>query len=188
MPNVSRVRGFRAVGTLSGSPVSGATMKYAVAVGNATAIFPGDGVALNDDGTVSPVAAGGLMLGVCASVVVDRKIAATEHPGYLPASTAGDILVFVGQDIIYEIQEDSVGGALAATIVGSNVDMIAGAGSTTTGASGHQLDSSTNLDAAPGTAQLRVLALDPRVDNEIGAQAKWHIRINENVITNVTGL
>lgn len=188
MANVSRVRGFRAVSTLSGAPVNGATMKYTVAAGNATAVFPGDVMALNDDGTVSPCAAGGLILGVCAAVVVDKAVAATEHPGYLPASTAGVVLLHVGQDIIYEAQEDSVGGALAATAVGSNVDLIAGAGSTTTGASGHLLDSSTSTDAAPGTAQFRILALDSRVDNEIGASAKWLVRINENVITNVTGL
>lgn len=182
MANVSRPNGARPVFTISGSPWMGMVRKYPVDSSNATAIFRGDFITLEDDGNVAPAAAGGILLGVCVGVEVNRAVAATEHPGYLPASTAGNLLVCVGPDVIYEIQEDNTGGPMVATNVGSVGDMVAGAGSTTTGNSGHLLDSSGVIaaDATPGSAQLLVVKLADRIDNEIGNNAKWFVRINES--------
>jgi len=158
--------------------------QYAVASGNSTAVFRGDFMTLNDDGSVSPAAAGGILLGVCVGVKVDRSIAATEHPGYLPASTAGYVLVCVGPDVIYELQEDNTGGPMVATNVGSTGDMVAGAGSTTSGVSGHLLDSSDVIakDGTPASAQLLVIGLSQKVDNAVGNDAKWLVRINESAL------
>jgi hypothetical protein len=182
MANVSRPNGATPVSTISGNAWGNSVRRYYVDSSNATAIFKGDFITLEDDGNVTPAAAGGLILGVCTGIDVDRAVAATEHPGYLPASTAGYISVCVGPDTIYEIQEDGVGGAMVATNVGSNGDMVAGTGSTTTGRSGHLLDSSDVIakDASAASAQLLVLGLAPRVDNEIGTSAKWLVRINES--------
>lgn len=187
MANVDRPMGAIPVETLSGSPVSGAIREYAVDSSNATAIFPGDFITLEADGNVTPAAAGGVILGVCVGVKVDRAVAATEHPGYLPASTAGYIKVAVGPDIIYEVQEDSVGGALDATAVGANIDHIAGAGSTTTGRSAHELASST-LTAA-GSAGLRIIGPSKRVDNEVGSDnGKWLVRVHESHFAATNGI
>lgn len=182
MANLNRPNGLTPIGTLDGSPFNGNIRVYPVAAGNGTAIFQGDAIILNDDGTVSPATAGAALLGVCTGVIVNRAIAATEHPGYLPASTAGYVEVCVGTDVLYEIAEDSVGGAMVATNVGSNGDLVAGAGSTTTGRSGHVLDSSDVIlnDATPASAQLRVIALVPRDDNAVGNYARWIVRINES--------
>lgn len=188
MANSDSPRGLIPVGTLSGAPLSFALVEMAVDSSNATAIFRGDLVKLEDDGNAAPAAAGDSAYGVCMGVVVDPAVAATIHPGYLPATTAGTILVAVGPDVLFEIQEDSDGGSLALTAVGSNVDIIAGAGSTTTGVSAHEIDSSTSTDAAPGSAQLRIVGLVQREDNEVGTNAKWLVRLNENQITTATGL
>lgn len=186
MANSDRPSGARPVGTISGSPWGGHVKKYPVDSSNGTAIFRGDFITLEADGNVTPAAAGGIILGVCTGVVIDRSVAATEHPGYLPASTAGNILVAVGPDILYEVQEDSVGSNLAATDVGTNIDLIAGAGSTTTGVSAHELDSSTAT--AAGTAQLRVVKLVEREDNAVGANAKWLVRVFESHWTTTNGV
>lgn len=182
MANVSRVRGAVPVSTLSGGPWASHVRSYPVDSSNATAIFRGDFITLEDDGNCAPAVAGGILLGVCVGVKVDRTVAATEHPGYLPASTAGNILVCVGPDVLYMLQEDNTGGPMVATNVGSTGDMVAGAGSTTTGVSGHLLDSSDVIakDASPGSAQLLVVALSPKVDNAVGNDAKWIVRINES--------
>ena len=60
--------------------------------------------------------------------------------------------------------------------------MVAGSGSTTTANSGHLLDSSGVIaaDASPGTAQLLVVKLSDRLDNAVGNDAKWFVRINES--------
>lgn len=182
MANIDRPNGLRPIRMLDGSPYNAQVMSWPVDVSNATAIFKGDLVKLEDDGNVTPSGAGGAVLGVCVGVVVARDVAETEHPGYLPASTAGDILVELGRNVVFEVQEDSVGGAMVATNVGSNGDIAAGAGSTTTGRSAYELDSSDVIakDAAAGTAQLRVLKLSSRQDNEIGTEAKWEVIINEH--------
>lgn len=182
MANTSRVAGFRPVRTISGAPWAGSVRKYGVAVGNAVAVYKGDAITLNDDGSVSPATAGSILLGVCVGIEVNRAVTATEYPGYLPALTVGNILVCVGSDVLYEVEEDGIGGAMVATNVGSTGDLVASAGSTTTGMSGHTLDSSDVIakDASPGSAQLLVVELSTRADNAIGLSAKWVVRINES--------
>lgn len=190
MANVDRPSGARVVGTLDGSPVSGTIRTRAVDSSNSTAIFPGDFVILEDDGNVAPYTGtgGGNLLGVCVGVKVNRSVAATEHPGYLPASTAGSILVAEGPNLLFEIQEDDDGTALTTAAIGSNADVLATAGSTTTGRSAHELDRSKITDGSPGTAQLRIIALADREDNAAGDYAKWIVRINEHVHRETTGL
>lgn len=182
MANVDRPNGLRPIRTLSGSPWSSSIEEFPVDSSNATAIFLGDLIKIEDDGNVAPSGAGGAVIGVCVGVVVDRDVAATEYPGYLPASTAGSVMVVTAKDCVYEVQEDSVGGAMVATNLNSNGDIAAGAGSTTTGRSAYELDSSDVIanDAAAATAQLRVIRLSTRPDNEIGTEAKWEVVINEH--------
>lgn len=184
MANVDRPNGLRPVTTLSGGPWMGHVRSFPVDSSNGTAIFRGDAIILEDDGNVAPYASGGgVLLGVCVGAEVARAVAATEHPGYLPASTAGTVMVCVGPDVIYEIQEDSVGGAMVATNVGSNGDIAVTAGSTTTGVSKMELDSSDVIakDSSAASAQLLVLGLVDRPDNAIGTEAKWLVRINESI-------
>ena len=186
MANVDRPSGFRPVGSFSGGSWNGAVRTYPVDASNATAIFPGDAITLEADGNVTPAAAGGVILGVCVGIEVDRSVAATEHPGYLPATTAGNIRVCVGDDIIYEVQEDSVGSDLALTDIGANIDHIAGAGSTTTGRSAHEIDSSSVT--AAGSAGFRIIGKVDRVDNEVGTNCKWLVRVHEHHLDQANGI
>lgn len=184
MANVDRPRGAIPVGTLSGSPWQGAVKEYAVDSSNATAIFRGDFVALEADGNIAPatVGTGNAILGVCVGVEVDRAIQATEHPGYLPATTAGTVKVCVAPDALYEVQED---GDMGVAAKGSNVAFVAGSGSTVTGVSAHELNSSSVTAA---TEQLRVVELVEREDNEAGTNAKWIVTINEHTFKEAAGV
>lgn len=188
MANVDRPNGFIPVGTVSGSPWSATVREYPVDSSNATAIFQGDAITLEADGNVTPAAAGGVILGICVGVVPSRTVAATEHPGYLPASTAGNVLVAIGPDVIYEVQEDGVGGALGGrAVVGSNIDHIAGSGSTTTGRSAHEIDS--NTATAAGSAGFRIIDLVDRPDNDVTlTNARYLVRVHESHLAATNGI
>jgi hypothetical protein len=60
---------------------------------------------------------------------------------------------------------------------GRNADLVAGSGSTVTGLSGWQLDSSTL--ATTNTLQLRVIQALQETDNQVAsANAKWLVKLN----------
>lgn len=177
---------LRPVGTLSGTPWNAAVRAMNVDSSNAASLGRGCLVKLEDDGNIANCAAGDAAIGVVVGVKVDAAVAATIHPGYLPASTAGVVLVAIGRDIIYSVEEDHVGGNMALTNIGSMGDIVAGSLSTTTGNSGHVLDTSDVIakDATPGSAQLRVLDVDPTVGNELSnagtSATRWLVTINES--------
>lgn len=100
-------------------------------------------------------------------------------PVYHPASTAGYGFVCDDPDVMFTIQEDSVGGAIAITTGGvANGNLIAGAGgSTVTGFSSWMLDSST-VATGNATYQVKVVGLTRGPDNAIGNYAKWNVLLN----------
>ena len=58
------------------------------------------------------------------------------------------------------------------------------AGSTATGQSGAELDSS---DAKTAAAQMRILGLSTKPGNVVGANAVWEVMINEHEYKSTTG-
>ena len=84
----------------------------------------------------------------------------------------------------FMIQEETAGTALAATSVGLNANVVfAESGSTSTGLSGVELDTSTpNTDA---TYQLKILRLLDAPENAIGQHAKWRVKINNHTEANI---
>ena len=103
---------------------------------------------------------------------------------YRKASTAMYIYVCTDPAALYEVQEDSAGGALAATSVGLNANVVLGTVDTTTGNGKTMLDSSTALGTS--TLDLQVVRLVARPDNEIGNYAKWIVKLNKTQYTNAT--
>lgn len=191
MANTNVARGFIPVRYQTGAPYNGATSEYDVPASDGTALFPGDPVFMNGtasaDGTpqcIKATAAGGAFI---SGVVVAVLPTTRESTTYRVASTLRRVLVCDDPNVEFEIQEDAVGGALAVTSTGLNADWIDGAGSTVTGQSGVQLDSSTA--ATTNTLQLRILGFVKREDNEIGnANAKMRVAINLHTKRNLTGL
>lgn len=198
MANVDRPNGAIPVGTLSGSPVSGALRLYECD-SSAANIFPGDFVKLEADGKVDVAAAGDTeLVGVCVGILpwMPAKVnGITSHNistgnvnlmlKYHVTGSAGMVLVAEGVDVLYEMQEDGDTSDLAVTSIGANVDLLATAGSTTTGLSQMEIDSSSLTTA---TAQLRIVDIVDRPDNEIGDFCRWVVRINENHFTKLTGV
>lgn len=190
MPNTSAPAGLTPVRMGNGSPYAGQLTRYFVPATDSTALFIGDPVIIagsaDADGvpTATRATAGATnrITGVVVGFVPSPTIVAN---GYRVASTAEYILVETGSEIVYEIEEDAVGGALAATDVGLNADLASGSGSTATRRSGFVLDTSTKGTGA--TLQARILGFVQRADNEIGANAKVLVRINLPTETGAAG-
>ena len=177
MANINAPAGARPV-LKDGSSYNGSFRKMSVDVLNATAIFVGDFVAQEADGNITPATGGAteVIVGVCAGVVVDRSVSATEDVGYLPALTAGDILVVPAESAYFRIQEDSDASSLAATSRGARINFIAGAGSAVTGRSGHEIDSSSVGQDV--TFQLSLIDIVQAEDNDYGTNAEWVVKVN----------
>lgn len=177
--------GLRPVRYKSGAPYNGACNTYFVPATDATALFVGDPVIIagsadaNGVPTVTLAAAGARITGAIVGFSAnpsDTTDGALET-GYRVASTAAYVLVADDPNLLFEAEEDAVGGALAAVDVGLNVDLIAAAGSTATKRSGYLLDSSTK---ATTTAQVRIVGFSQRVNSVIGSDPLVLVSIVEN--------
>lgn len=126
-------------------------------------------------GATNPVLGG--FIGICNGPAGSGYTITRDLPVYRQASIANYGFICDDPNQLYVIQEDSVGGALAAASAAfENANLVAGSGSTVTGFSGWLLDSST---AGTGsTLQLKILGLMRGPDNAIGNYAKWVVRIN----------
>lgn len=187
MANADTPMGLWPVRYFSGAPYNGAARLYYVPSSDGTAIFLGDPVKLagsaDSDGvpSVQQAAAGDTLIGV----VVGVQAITHDSTTYREASTERYVWVADDPALLFMVQEDSDGGALAATDVGNNADLVIGTGSTTTGLSAAEIDSSTK---ATTTAQVRIVELYRAPDNEIGTNAIWLVRIVEHRNATATGV
>lgn len=185
MANADTPRGLKPVRYLSGAPYNGATNKYFVpATDTNAAVYVGGLVKLagsaDADGVATVtgnVSTGDAVVGVVVSVVpetADSKI-------YRENSTGRYVNVADDPNLLFEVQEDSVGGALAATDVGSVADLIGfTSGSTTTGLSAIEIDSNTKTTSGDGTEDVLIWGLSNTPDNAIGTNANWLVRLNNH--------
>lgn len=199
MANPNTPYGLQPVSYAWGAPYAGATRVYYVPVGNATALYLGDpviGITNSSDGNGVGVAEIGTAAGGAYNLGVFQGIANNAGQStipvlqnatpYLPVSTAAYIYVVDDPFVLFKAQEDSVGGAMVSGVVGQNVDLIAGSGSTVTSFSGWQLDSSTVQTTA--TLQMRIMQMLQEVDNAVGVNAKWLVKFNLHRMLNLTGV
>lgn len=201
MANPDTPFGLRPVRFRDGRPYNGAVSRYYVPSTDSTAIFIGDPVivvtAASDAlgvPTVTRATAGatnymtGVMVGMVngpgglADVPVTR-----DSTIYRAASVAGYILVADDPDLMFEVQEDGVGGAMGVGAASRNVDLIIAAGSTVTGMSGAELDSNTLGTGA--TLQMKIMEPVLRPDNDPTlTNAKWLCMINLHTRRYTTGI
>jgi hypothetical protein len=186
MANANTAFGFKPVRMQGNSPMSGGIETFYVPSTDATALFIGDPVIkagsadANGVATVTRSTAAGAISGVVVGFLPDSTGVV---PSSRAASTACYVLCSTDPNMLYECQEDAVGGALAAVDVGLNADFIIAAGSTNTHLSGTMLDTSTKATTAG--LPLKIMGFVQRPDNVIGANAKVLVKINLN--TEVSG-
>ena len=195
MANTNAPFGFKPVGYFNGTPWNGKYNVYYIPVGNASIIYRGDLVSMAGSGSADGLYPDVARTAAAGITIVGVAIGFGTTPNfmsdptnlsrmYCPVSTEMYCAVVDDPNVIFEVQEDSDGGAIAVTALGNNADIVATAGSTTTGTSGMVLDSS---DVKTTTAQIRILRLANRPDNVLGNYAKWLVRINEHIYRTTAG-
>lgn len=190
MANSDAPFGLRPV-NYAGQYDAGRVRPYYVAAGYGTALFIGDPVVKT--GTSNTVETNGFIPGalpeiakatagdgnaITGAIIGFETLVTDLTKAHNPASTARVALVADDPYQIFEIQAD---GAIAAVDIGLNANLIyTHSGSTTYGLSGVELDTTSDAPAADASNQLLILGLAPRPDNEIGANAKVLVRINQH--------
>lgn len=198
MPNVNRPSGLSPVKYLGGADWDGKANMYYIAAADTNPFFIGDVVALNNtaDATrgiqgVTLATAGNAAVGVVVGIgtnpeggpyinpdnltLVSRPTGAQSVPYYA--------LVVDDPYVIFEAQEDGVGGAIAAASSSKNVNLIYAAPATGVRVSGTMIDSSTVNTTS--TLNLKLMGLVRRFEgngslNTYGANAKWLCMINNH--------
>lgn len=199
MANNDIKMGLRPLKALSGEM---RTNNYYVPASYATDLFIGDPVVITGTANTSNVLTSGKRFAAGSLPEINKATAGDTNAwtgvivGFLPnfenfsrtynpASTEAVAVVADAADQEYLIQEESAGTPLAATSVGLNANLVfAEAGSTITGFSGAELDTST--PAGTATFQLKILRLLDEIDNTIGQHAKWVVKNNNSTQSNAT--
>lgn len=204
MANVDSPFGLKPVMHRNGNPWNGAVTAYYVPSTYATALYIGDPVikmaAGSNTAAVSAPGVGEYAIGTLAEVNLAPVTDDTKITGVItgfaplandltklhnPASTERIIFVCDDPDVIYEVQAD---GPVTAATMGLNAQMIAThAGSTTTGKSGRELDTTSDVPAADASNQLLILRAVNRADNDTTlTHAKVLVMINQHTQTQGT--
>ena len=160
MANIDAAFGLIPVACQGQTDNNGGQSQYPIGDTQSTAIFTGDPVKYKNDGTIEVAAATNPLLGVFGGCFyTDPTTSKPTWSPYFPAALApGDAKAFVWDNPMqtFIAQQDSVGSNLVAANLNENADLVFGAGNTTTGVSGIEIDSSS----ADVTATLQVRLID----------------------------
>lgn len=200
MANTSKPQGLSPVGYLNGSPWNEKGHVYCIPSTDGNAFAVGDPMVLAGSADANGVPTATLATGGVGNALLGALVSSAgalvyggaygvpaESPVVIPATKTRAYYVLIADDpnIIWEGQEDGVGGTIAAASVGLNVDLIAG---TNNGyISGWLIDSSTV--GTGSTIQCKLLRAAQRLDNALGTSCKWQVLINNHVFrSGITGL
>ena len=198
MANANRPSGFSPVQYLNGSPWNGQARIYSIAAAYATALYIGDPV--KSSGTADANGVPGIVLGATTGALRGVIVGLGSAEGlianpknlditYRPAAAqATDWYAMVVDDpqVLFEVQENANGTALAATEIGLNTISVSGTGNGFL--SGWMLASATDAaPAATATLQLKLMGLVRRQQNAFGAYAKHLVKINVHELGTGTG-
>lgn len=189
MANADAATGLRPVRYLSGAPYNGAANRYYVpATDTDAAIYIGGLVKLTGgaDANGIPVVTGNVSTGnAVVGVVVGVEPETRDSLIYRANSTARYVWVADDPNLLFEVQEDSDGGALAATATGATATLTGfTSGSTTTGLSAIEIDSSGLSETSDTDDDVRIIQAVQRPDNAIGANCRWLVRLNVHAYVN----
>lgn len=184
MANVDAAFGFIPVRHMSGNVPR--ANKYTLATGLAENIFTGDLCVLINTGYITPhTATETNNIGVFAGVSYTASDGSYVYSQYWPTGTsATNIIAYVYDDpyIVYKVQS---AGTPAQTNIGNCADVVAGAGSTTTGQSGFEISGTM----AASIATCKIIGLWDSPDNAMGTNAIMEVLINEHILgANVAGI
>ena len=193
MANIDAPFGLRPIAKLGSAPGGTVgTTKYKISSG-ASAIFTGDPVKLKADGSIEVKGGAGAITGAISGVFMGcfytdpTTSKPTFRNNYPDGLAATDAIAFISDDVnqLYIAQQDA--NDIGAADLGNNAEMGMAAGSTTTGMSRAEIDSST---AATGNATYMLKILDfydvPSNDAS-AANSVLVVKINNHQLAASTG-
>ena len=193
MANIDAPFGLRPIAKLGSAPGgTTGTTKYKISSG-ASALFTGDPVKLKADGSIEVKGGAGAITGAISGVFMGCFYTdpttgkPTFRNNYPDGLAATDAIAFISDDVnqLYIAQQDA--NDIGAADLGNNAEMIMAAGSTTTGMSKAEIDSST---AATGNATYMLKILDfydvPSNDAS-AANSVLVVKINNHQLAASTG-
>ena len=188
-PTVSAPYGFQPIDRVDGMPYAGATRQYAI--DNAADIYNGDLVVLVA-GVIYPFTGtdAGYPLGVFMGAQYTNSMGQTVQGQYYPAGAANGVAyVVVDDQAAYKVAVTDSGSAVVDTTtiaaIGSNMEVVQGTGSTTTGNSGMSLLAGSEIDTS--TFPIRVVDVVPATKTATG-YPELIVKINVTQFARATGV
>lgn len=193
MANTNKPSGLAPVGYLNGAPWTGGGNVYCIPDTDDTNAYAiGDPVMLAGGAdangiptiTLATAGTGNMVLGAIVSGAGALNYGSAygvpqDTPIVIPATKSRSYYVLVADDpnTIFEIQEDSIGGSIAATDIANNYNLISGANNGYV--SGWMLDSSSKATTA--TLQLKIVRASPVQGNTFASTyCKFQVIINNH--------
>ena len=201
-PTVSAPYGLQPINSVDGKPYAGATRQLPIASTYNTAIFNGDIVAVVDGGTIeksgvtndSTTSAAnytyGVFLGVQYVNAQGQTVQAQYYPGNAAATSA---VAYVVDDPMAAFKvavvfANSVVTTVNQSVVGINMAIDQGTGSTTTGNSGAGVLVPSDNTGNAATLPVRVVSVIPETATNATAFTEVVVKINNPQILRATGI
>ena len=191
MANVSEKFGLRPYRKLDGTPLVGAQNRYLISANNTTAIYQGDLVIAETDGTITRHVAQNstAVIGVFnGCFYTDPTTSKPTFKNFYPGSiNASDITAFVvdDPDAVFLMDADAT---FARADCFKNYSVTNATGNNTTGISEVQLDVSESGTNASFIIQAMDISQDPGNSDETSANGNVLVRINKHFYRDGTGI
>jgi hypothetical protein len=201
-PSVTAPYGLVPINSVDGKPYAGATRQLPIDSAYNTAIFNGDIVALVDGGTIaksgvtddSTTSAANYTYGVFVGVQYVNAQGQTVQAQYYPGNAAATSAVaYVVDDPmaafkVAVVLANSAVSSANQSIVGVNMAIDQGTGSTTTGNSGMGVLAPTNNLGNAATLPVRVVSVIPETATGTNAFTEVVVKLNNPQILRAVGL
>jgi hypothetical protein len=200
-PSVTAPYGLVPINSVDGKPYAGATRQLPIASNYNTAIFNGDIVALVDGGTIaksgvtddSTTTAANYTYGVFVGVQYVNSQGQTVQAQYYPGTSVTNAVAYVVDDPMaaFKVAVVLANSAISSanqSIVGVNMEIDQGTGSTTTGNSGMGVLAPTNNLGNAATLPVRVVSVIPETATSATAFTEVVVKLNNPQILRATGI
>jgi hypothetical protein len=201
-PSVTAPYGLVPINSVDGKPYAGATRQLPIASTYNTAIFNGDIVTVVDGGTIaksgvtdnSTGSAANYTYGVCVGVQYVNSQGQTVQAQYYPGNAAAtSAIAYVVDDPmaafkVAVVYANSVVTTVNQSIVGVNMAIDQGTGSTTTGNSGMGVLVATDNEGNAATLPVRAVSVVPETATGTNAFTEVVVKLNNPQILRATGI
>ena len=192
MANIDSIFGFRPVKGQGAGYTAIGSNEYVIANGESSAIYQGDPVVLNANGSISVgSSAGAELIGIFNGCFYDDPT--TKKPtfsNYYPGGVAQDNMkafIFDDPNMLFEVKVDDTNAGQAQ--VGSNANIATySAGSSNDGVSNVAIDGGSFATSSAANFRVVSLSTDPDNSDYDSANASIIVKINKHSLTDTTGV